>query len=153
VPSSAKTIKDPILLANPFAVDDAQLFQEMDIDKAISIAEDNLLQTQTQGNNFHIGMTRRKLMKDGMMKGEGPLFNLLNKSEDEMASQRMGRVGAFRIWIVWYSWHKTGHWRSKRYACKRKCSPRRCCWCQCSIRKYGCSRQRNNPNRYKHNET
>ena len=92
---SAKTIKDPILLANPFAVDDAQLFQEMDIDKAINIAEGNLLQTQTQGNNYHIGMTRRKLKRDGMMQGEGPLFDLLNKSADEMASERMGRVGAF----------------------------------------------------------
>jgi len=91
---SAKTIKDPILLANPFAVDDAQLFQEMDIDKAINIAEGNLLQTQTQGNNYHIGMTRRKLKRDGMMKGEGPLFDLLNKSADEMASERMGRGGA-----------------------------------------------------------
>ena len=92
---SAKTIKDPILLANPFAVDDAQLFQEMDIDKAINIAEGNLSQTQTQGNNYHIGMTRRKLKRDGMMKGEGPLFDLLNKSADEMASERMGRAGAF----------------------------------------------------------
>ena len=80
---TATTVRDGIGLFSPVAVND--LFtEEIDIDSAIALAKTN----QAKAKGLHIGMTRKELRRQGLMKGEGALFDMLNKSAEQMREER-----------------------------------------------------------------
>jgi len=80
---TATTVRDGLGLFSPTAVSD--LFtEEIDIDSAIALAKTN----QAKAKGLHIGMTRKELRRQGLIKGEGALFDNLNKSAEEMQGER-----------------------------------------------------------------
>jgi len=80
---TATTVRDGLGLFSPTAVSD--LFtEEINIDSAIALAKTN----QSKAKGLHIGMTRKELRRQGLNKGEGALFDTLNKSAEEMQGER-----------------------------------------------------------------
>ena len=80
---TATTVRDGLGLFSPTAVSD--LFtEEIDIDSAIALAKTN----QAKAKGLHIGMTRKELRRQGLIKGEGALFDTLNKSAEDMRGER-----------------------------------------------------------------